>query len=86
MGINSLGKKCIQKYCHQSIVPDYAHPFMTTVYPSFLAASSRLTSHVTQLRSSQAGVLNIMVCSMYSNDPHTHQLSPHPKEHLWDVV
>ncbi len=39
-----------------SIVADHVHPFMTTVYPSSDATSSRIMHHVTKLKSSQTGV------------------------------
>ncbi len=38
-----------------SIVADHVHPFMTTVYPSSDATSSRIMHHVTKLKSSQTG-------------------------------
>ncbi len=36
-----------------SIVADHVHPFMTTVYPSSDATSSRIMQHVTKLKSNQ---------------------------------
>ncbi len=68
-----------------SIVADHVHPFMTTVYPSSDATSSRIMHHVTKLKSSQTGFLNMTMSSLYSNDLHSHQISIQI-EHLWDVV
>ncbi len=67
-----------------SIVADHVHPFMTTVYPSSDATSSRITHHVTKLKSSQTGFLNMTMCSLYSNGLQSPNLNP--IEHLWDVV
>ncbi len=58
-----------------SIVADHVHPFMTTVYPSSDATSSRIMHHVTKLKSSQTGFLNMTMSSLYSNDLHSHQIS-----------
>ncbi len=58
-----------------SIVADHVHPFMTTVYPSSDAISSRIMHNVTQLKSSQAGFLNMTMSSLHSNDLHSHQIS-----------
>ncbi len=58
-----------------SIVADHVHPFMTTVYPSSDATSSRIMHHVTKLKSSQTGFLKKTMSSLYSNDLHTHQIS-----------
>ncbi len=59
-----------------SIVADHVHPFMTTVYPSSDATSSRIMQHVTKLKSSQTGFLNMtMSFSLYSNGLHSHQIS-----------
>ncbi len=57
-----------------SIVSDYVHPFMTTVYPSS-DTSSRIMHHVTKLKSSQTGFLNMIMSSLYSNGLHSHQIS-----------
>ncbi len=46
-----------------------------------MAASSRIMHHVTKLKSSQTGFLNMKMCSLYSNG-----LRSHPIEHLWVVV
>ncbi len=58
-----------------SIVADHVHPFMTTVYPSSDAISSRIMHHVTKLKSSQTGFLNMTMSSLYSNGLHSHQIS-----------
>ncbi len=42
-----------------SIVADYVHPFMNTVYQLLMATSSRIMLHVTKLKSSQTGFLNM---------------------------
>ncbi len=54
-----------------SVVADHVHPFMTTVYPS----SDATLHHVTKLKSSQTGFLNMTMSSLYSNDLHSHQIS-----------
>ncbi len=58
-----------------SIVADHVHPFMTTVYPSSDVTSSRRMHHVTKLKSSQTGFLNMTMSSLYSNGLHSHQIS-----------
>ncbi len=59
-----------------SIVADHVHPFMTTVGTHLLiATSSRITHHVTKLKSSQTGFLNMAMSSLYSNGLHSHQIS-----------
>ncbi len=58
-----------------SIVADHVHPFMTTVYPSSDATSSRIMYHFTKLKSSQTGFLNMTMSSLYSNGLHSHQIS-----------
>ncbi len=60
---------------YMSIVADHVHPFMTTVYPSSDATSSRIMLHVTMLKSSQTGFLNMTMSSLYSNGLHSHQIS-----------
>ncbi len=49
-----------------SIVADHVHPFMTTVY-LLMTTSSRIMHHVTKLKSSQTGFLNMTMSSLYSN-------------------
>ncbi len=58
-----------------SIVADHVHPFMTTMYLSSDATSSRIMHHVTKLKSSQTGFLNMTMSSLYSNGLHSHQIS-----------
>ncbi len=58
-----------------SIVADHVHPFMTTVYHLLMATSSRIMHHVTKLKSSQTGFLNMTMSSLYSNVLHSHQIS-----------
>ncbi len=58
-----------------SIVADHVHPFMTTVYTSSDATSSRILHHVTKLKSSLTGFLNMTMSSLYSNGLHSHQIS-----------
>ncbi len=58
-----------------SIVADHVHPFMTTVYQSSDATSSRIMHHVTKLKSSQTGFLHMKMSSLYSNRLHSHQIS-----------
>ncbi len=60
---------------YPSIVADHVHPFMTTVYPSSDATSSSIMHHVTKLKSSQTGFLNMTLSSLYSNGLHSHQIS-----------
>ncbi len=57
-----------------SIVSDQVHPFMTTVY-LLMTTSSRIMHHVTKLKSSQTGFLNMTMSSLYSNGLHSHQIS-----------
>ncbi len=59
-----------------SIVADHVHPFMTTVYPSSDAASSRIMHHVTKLKSSQTGLLNMKMSQLYSNGLQSSDLNP----------
>ncbi len=47
-----------------SIVADRVHPFMTTVYHLLMATSSRIMHHVTKLKSSQTGFLNMTMSSL----------------------
>ncbi len=52
---------CLNTTVYLSIVADHVHPFMTTVYPSYDATSSRIMHHVTKLKSSQTGFLNMTI-------------------------
>ncbi len=61
-----------------NIVPDHVHPFITTVYHLLMTTSSRIMLHVTKLKSSQTGFLNMTMSSrvqVYSNGLHSHQIS-----------
>ncbi len=60
---------------YRSIVADHVHPFMTTVYHLLMPTSSRIMHHVTKLKSSQTGFLNMTMSSLYSNGLHSHQIS-----------
>ncbi len=66
---------CLNTTAYLSIVAGHVHPFMTTVYPSSDATSSRIMQHVTKLKSSQTGFLNMTMSSLYSNGLHSHQIS-----------
>ncbi len=54
-------KHCLNATAYLSIVADHVHPFMATVYPSSDATSSRIMHHVTKLKSSQTGFLNMTI-------------------------
>ncbi len=58
-----------------NIVADHVHPFMTTVYHLLMAISSRIMHHVTKLKSSLTGFLNMKMSSLYSNGLHSPQIS-----------
>ncbi len=57
---------------------------MTTVYHLLMATSSRIMHHVTKLKSSQTGFLNMKISSLHSNGLQSPDLNP--IKHLWDVV
>ncbi len=58
-----------------SIVADYVHPLITTVYHLLMAISSRIMHHVTKLKSSQTVFLNMTMSSLYSNGLHSLHIS-----------
>ncbi len=68
-------KHCLSATAYLSIVADHVHPFMTTVYHLLMTTSSRIMHHVTKLKSSQTGFLNMTMSSLYSNGLHSHQIS-----------
>ncbi len=67
----------LPEYCCWSCpsLYDYSVPFWCT--------SSRIMHHVTKLKSSQTGFLNITMSSLYSMASTSPDLNP--TEHLWDV-
>ncbi len=66
---------CLNATAYLSIVADHVHPFMTTVYSHLLMVTSSSIMHVTKLKSSQTGFLNMTMSSLYSNGLHSHQIS-----------
>ncbi len=68
-------ERCLNATVYLSIVADHVHPFMTTVYHLLMTTSSRIMHHVTKLKSSQTGFLNMTMSSLYSNGLHSHQIS-----------
>ncbi len=66
---------CLNATAYLSIVADHVHPFMTTVYSHLLMVTSSSIMHVTKLKSSQTGFLNMTMRSLYSNGLHSHQIS-----------
>ncbi len=72
---------CLNATAYLIIVADHVHPFMTTVYPS---SDGYRMHHVTKLKSSQTGFLNMTMSSLYSNGLQSPDINP--IEHLWDLV
>ncbi len=66
---------CLNATAYLSIVANHVHPFMTTVDHLLKASSSRIMHHVTKLKSSQTGFLNMTMSSLYWNGLHSHQIS-----------
>ncbi len=54
---------CLNTTAYLNIVGDHVHPFMTKPFPNptllLMATSSRIMQHVTKLKSSQTGFLNM---------------------------
>ncbi len=50
-------------------------PLWLQFTPLLMATSSRIMHHVTKLKSSQTGFLNMTMSSLYSNGLHSHQIS-----------
>ncbi len=57
---------CLNATAYLSIVADHVYPFMTKVYHLLMTTSSRIMLHVTKLKSSQTGFLNMTMSSFYS--------------------
>ncbi len=55
---------CLNATAYLSIVADHFHPFITAVYHLLMATSSRIMHHVTKLKSSQTGFLNMTMSSL----------------------
>ncbi len=60
----------------------YRTPLQCTNF--LMATSSRIMPHVTKLKSSQTGFLNMTMSSLYSNGLQSPDINP--IKHLWDVV
>ncbi len=68
-----------------SIVADHVHPFMTSVYPSS-DGYSRIIHHVTKLKLSQTGFLNIIMGSLYSMLTLLMDVQPTNLQQLCDAI
>ncbi len=66
---------CLNATSYLSIVADHVHPFMATMYTSSDGYFSTIMHHVTKLKSSQTGFLNMTMSSLYSNGLHNNQIS-----------
>ncbi len=64
-----------------SISYDYSVPSSDLL----MATTSRIMHHVTKLKSSQAGFLNMTMSLLYSNGLHSHLISIQLEQLLWDV-
>ncbi len=58
-----------------SIVADHVLPFMTTVYPSSDGYFQQDNAHLTKLKASQTGFLNMTMSSLYSKGLDSQQIS-----------
>ncbi len=71
---------CLNATAYLSIVSDHVH-FIVVKWTwlrcthLLMTTSSRKMHHVTKLKSSQTGFLNMTVSSLYSNGLHSHQIS-----------
>ncbi len=66
---------CLNATVYLSIVADHVLSLYDYSVPSSDATSSRIMQHVSKLKSSQTGFLNMTMSSLYSNDLHSHQIS-----------
>ncbi len=66
-----------------SIVADMSIPLWLQYTHLLMATSSRIMHHVTKLKSSQTGFLNMTMSSLYSNGLHSHQTN---LQQLCDVI
>jgi len=61
-------KHCLNVTVYLSIVADHVHSFKTTVYHLLMATFRSIMCHITKLKSSQTGFLNMKMSLLYSND------------------
>ncbi len=67
---------CLNATAYLSIVADHVSiPLWLQCTHLLMATSSRIMHHVTKLKSSQTGFLNMTMSSLYSNNLHSHQIS-----------
>ncbi len=80
VGCNTLGPLVPSEHrlnttAYLSIVADHVIPLWLQCTHLLMANSSRIMHHVTKLKSSQTGFLNMTMSSLYSNGLHSHQIS-----------